>query len=67
MFRYMKYFQWVDFSCNVLQGLICIFIIIIVIIVINSIFCRIRLVSPRGYITTLKILTLNKFHKQTNN
>ena len=61
MFRYMKYFRWVDFSCNVLQGLICVFIII------NFIFCRFRLVSPRGYIATLKIPTLNKFHKQTNN
>ena len=32
-FRYMKFFQWIDFSYNVSQGSICIFITIIFIFV----------------------------------
>ena len=55
-FRSMKRFYWVNFSYNVSQGLICIFIIIV------SIFCWFRLVSPRSYVVTL-IPTLNKFLK----
>ena len=57
---FIKCFHWVYFFYNVSLGLICIFIIII-----NFIFCRFRLVSPRSYIITL-IPTLNNFHKQTN-
>ena len=57
-FRYIKCFHLVvDFSYNILLGLIYIFIVIII-----SWF---RLVSLWGYIVTL-ILTLNKFHKQAN-
>ena len=56
----MKCFHWVDFLCNVSQGLICIFIIIF------FIFCRLRLVSPRSYIVAL-IPTSSKFYKQTQN
>ena len=52
----MKCFHWADFSYNDFNLYLHYY---------NFYFCRFKLVSLRSYIVTL-ILTLNKFHKQTN-